>query len=96
MWWMDEYEEIDGICNGGYDWDEFRFLRKKDTGELFVGYGSGCSCVGFEDVVSPEDLTPVKNWQEAVEEAKGYITEYGVTEAEVFEFANRLAQRLDL
>jgi len=93
MWWMDEYEQIDGIWDGDYDWEEFRFLRKKNTGELFVGYSSGCSCTSFEENLGPEDLTPVKDWREAIEEAKKCIREYGISEAAVFEMANRLAQK---
>lgn len=85
----EEYEEIDGCGEGGWDWTELKFLRKKDTGELFLGYNSGCSCTWFWD--DPE-LTPVANWQEAVEVAKTYVTEYGIRMEDVYEMANRLAQ----
>lgn len=93
-WWEEAYEEVDGVGNGGYDWEEFKILRKKETGDLFVAYASGCSCTSWAEEVSEEDLIPVKNWQEAVEVAKTHISDrYGdITEADVFEMAERLAR----
>lgn len=90
----DDYEVVEEIGQWAYDWTIGALLRDKATGELFFGVDSGCSCTGFGDGLDREDLIPVKNWQQAVEEAKKYLG-YGdtpvFTESEVYEFAKRLA-----
>jgi hypothetical protein len=90
----DDYDVVEEIGTWDYDWTIGALLREKSTGNLFFGVDGGCSCTGFGDGLDAEDLTPVKNWQEAVELAKHHVR-YGdsktFTDEEVYEFAKRLA-----
>jgi hypothetical protein len=82
-----KFEVVDQITDNwdSYDWHEAAILRGPD-GKLYWYEDSGCSCSYFGmDLNEISDLTPIKNWQEAVDLAKDSFDE-----ADVFEFANRL------
>ena len=80
------FEVVESINEDwGYDWHDGAIYRDAD-GQLYWYEDSGCSCSYFgEDLNSVDDLTPIANWQEAVELAKADFPE-----AQVFEFASRL------
>ena len=66
-----------------YDWNEGQLMRHKESGVLFFGRDSGCSCSGFGDHLYVEDLIQVDNWHSAVDVAK----DEGFTEGAIVEFA---------
>lgn len=78
---------VNSIADGDdpCDWHEGAILSGPD-GQLYWYEDSGCSYNSFgEGLNSLSDLTPVKNWQEAVDLAKD-----GFSDEDVFDFANRL------
>ena len=72
-----------------YSWHIVALLQDEE-GNLFYAEDSGCSCYGFGEDLTTDNLTPVKHWSEAVELAKASIDGYDLTEDEVAKFAERL------
>jgi hypothetical protein len=84
-----KFEVIETIVDDAYA-DDYGFhegvIFRGEDGSLYWFEDSGCSCYSFgENLDTLSDLTPVKNWQEAVELAKDSFKD-----DDVFEFADRL------
>jgi hypothetical protein len=91
---MTEYdEEIHRIVTtvdeiDGYDWHTGGLIVNALTGDLYWVAQGGCSCNSFLDY--PTEMTPVANWQAAVEHAK---EEFGDNEA--VRFAEKIIGLID-
>jgi hypothetical protein len=84
------FDVVAEVGEYGYDWGVIALLRDSD-GNLFFAQDSGCSCTSFGEDMILDELTQVKNWQEAVELAKEAAKDsYYVTDVHVVEFADRL------
>lgn len=82
-----EYEIVEQVDPDlGYEWHIGALLRSPDGG-LHWAADRGCSCYYFGEDVTPDDLVPVKSWQEAVELAKVEFEHY---DDDVARFAERL------
>lgn len=81
-----KYELVASIDEDlGWEWHTGAILRDAE-GKLFWYSDSGCSCNYYGDYPPVrEDMTEIKNWQEAVELAKEEFPE-----SDVFDFANSL------
>lgn len=79
------FEILQEIGEYDYEWHIGALLRGLDDGALFFAEAAGCSCYNFNESVEPDDLKPVRNWQEAVEISKGSFDD-----GDVATFAERL------
>lgn len=84
-----KYRVVEETGQYDYEWHIVALLADEE-GNLFYAEDSGCSCSSFGEYLTTADLTPVKDWQEAVELAKAAVDGYHLTDVEVFEFADRL------
>jgi hypothetical protein len=69
-----DYEEL--VTSGVYDysWSEIALVRHKETGQLYFGSNSGCSCFGFWD---DPTLEPVATWQDWAQKAQEWAAGNG-------------------
>jgi hypothetical protein len=98
--WIEHQDYLEQIAWLGwedYEWSITVVWKDTNTGKLYLGDDSGCSCYGpWEDVHSLSDLVQITN----IEEIRPYVNQYNrdyyptVTEAEKLTFINDVRNNL--
>ena len=97
--WIEHQDNLEEVARVGwedYEWSITVVWKDTNTGKLYLGDDSGCSCYGpWEDVNSLASLVQLTSVEEARPFIKQYDNDYyGVTEAEKLTFLDNIRKNL--